>query len=147
MAERLATPVFEPHVTLLGGITGTEAGVLDAARGLAAELPPIPIRFTGADGSDEYFRCLFLTAAADPALVDAHRRARARFARLDEPPYRPHLSLVYGELPPAERDRIGREFGRDLPRRFLARALAAVRTQGPPSAWRPLDRLPLGRVT
>lgn len=143
LARRLGTPSFAPHVTLVGGILDAEPEVLARAADLARALAPVAIFLEGIDGSDDYFRCLFVRAGATEALRAAHGRAGRSFAHAGTSPFRPHVSLVYGKLPPAQKQRLAEELAGSLPPDFLATGLEVVRTQGPPQDWRRLAALPL----
>ena len=145
LSRRCGTPPFEPHVTLLGGLSGPEAAVLSRAEQLSGSLAPLEIRPTTAGHRDEYFRCLFVQAEPTPALVAAHARAAELFERREEP-FFPHLSLIYGDLAAEEKERILDEVGRDLATAFDVGELHAVRTEGEVRSWRRLASYPLGRV-
>jgi 2'-5' RNA ligase len=133
LGRRLGTPVFEPHVTLLGGIEQPRETVLASAASLAEGLRPFEVRLGGADHRPEYFRCVFLTAEGD-ALRAAHARAKEAFGRRHEL-FEPHLSLVYGDLPAGRREALLTEIGAGFDSTFEVRALSVYSTAGEPAAW------------
>jgi 2'-5' RNA ligase len=141
LAERLGTPVFEPHVTLLGGLTGSSDEILERAGRLAAETPAFSIRLGALGGQDEYFRCLYLEVEKTPELLDLHRRALGSFEARETGPFFPHVSLVYGDLSRAEKDRL--EATLETPKRACRSvALEARLTDGEVASWRRLARFP-----
>ena len=145
LAVRFETPSFPPHVTLLPGIEGRpEDDVLDATRALGATLRPFPVRLQALEGRDEPFRCLFARAAADEPLLCAHRAAARAFGRARDPEYFPHLSLVYGTLPPDVKAGLAVDLAAEAAVSFEAGSLHAWRTEGPVVEWRELGsfRLP-----
>ncbi len=144
LATRLGTTPFAPHATLLPGLSGPEAAVLEEARALAGELAPVELRPVGVAGRDEHFRCLFLRLRRSRALAAAHARAASRFARDPDPDLDPHVSLVYAELSPRVKAALIEELSPELPRAFVARRLHVWRTEGPVAEWRELDAIPLG---
>jgi hypothetical protein len=146
-ARRLGTPRFEPHVTLLGGINVPGESVIEKTQTLIPEFEPIHLRLTRPGRRDEFFRCLFLEVAPTPALTDAHRRARALFGKSDEPPFFPHLSLVYGTLAPEAKNALLLELEQDASWRAKACAseLWVVLTEGTVDEWRVLAKLPMAR--
>jgi 2'-5' RNA ligase len=146
LAARVGTTPFAPHVTLLPGLSGPEADVLARARGLAAELEPLSLAFTGLDGIDEHFRCLFFRAELSGALAGAHARAARRFGRAPDPRFDPHLSLVYGDLDAGGRADLRRDLHREIPPPFEARHLHVWRTEGPVGEWRELAVRGLGSI-
>jgi hypothetical protein len=144
LAGRLRTVRFAPHVTLLPGLDGPEARVLDGARALAASLAPIDVEPSEVDGADQHFRCLFFRIAGSPALRDAHARAAAGFGRVPDPVFDPHLSLVYGSLDAAARAELTRELVPRVPAPFVTRRLHVWRTHGTVGEWTELAAFPLG---
>jgi 2'-5' RNA ligase len=144
LAARLGTATFAPHVTLLPGLSGPESQVLARARDLAAGLTPLSLRFSGIDGRDEHFRCLFLRVSASPAVLEAHRRAARCFGRESEPSFDPHLSLVYGTLEAGRKADLKEELPPLAPASFEGRRLHVWRTEGRVGEWRELAALTLG---
>jgi 2'-5' RNA ligase len=143
LAAAHGTPVFAPHVTLLAAVELPEDEVLVRSEALARALSPLAVRFAGAGGFDEYFRALFLRVDLTAELLGANARARAAFGRHGDPPFFPHLSLLYGRLSTPERERL-RELIEPAPAGFEARRLSLVRTEGPVSGWRPIAVFELG---
>lgn len=148
LARRRGTEPFEPHLTLLGGISLPRGLAVERTAALARSLRPFPVRLSGPGHGPAFFRCVYLHAGGA-----AVRRARAlavqaieggaggtgagrRGSRRPGGRFRPHLSLVYGKLPAAERRQLAREIGRKLALTFTARRIALVRTSGDPRSWR-----------
>jgi hypothetical protein len=79
----------------------------------------------------------------EPGLLAVHERARLLFGRPLEPPFFPHLSLAYAELPAPSRRSLLSELSPLLP--FAARldVLQVVCTEGRVRDWRPLATFPL----
>jgi 2'-5' RNA ligase len=102
LARELGGPVFEPHVTLLGRLEGSEDDHRRRTEVLARELRPFPIVLTDAAQGGAYFQCVFLRVQPSAAIMDARARACRVFDR-SEPAYVPHLSLVYGVYPDARK--------------------------------------------
>jgi 2'-5' RNA ligase len=146
LAGRLGTVPFAPHVTLLPGLSGPEAEVLDASRALSGELAPLDVQPAGVDGLDQHYRCLFFRVAGRPALREAHERSARRFGRVPDPRFDPHLSLVYGSLDKGVRAALTRELGSRTPAPFVARRLHVWRTEGVVGEWRELGAFDLGRA-
>jgi glutamate/tyrosine decarboxylase-like PLP-dependent enzyme len=144
VTARLGTVPFAPHVTLLSGLAGPEAEVLDRARILAADLRPLPLAFSGIDGTDAHFRCLFLRVVATAALWEAHALAARHFGREPEEDFDPHLSLAYGTLDAGHKAALKRELHPETPPAFDASRLHVWRTDGPVGDWRELAVVELG---
>lgn len=98
LAKKLSAPVFEPHVTLLGHLEGSERDHIHRARKLGERLQPFWIALGHASYQSEYFKCLFLKVNHSAPIMTAHATACDVFQRARET-YMPHLSLVYGAYP------------------------------------------------
>jgi 2'-5' RNA ligase len=146
LAVRYGTEPFAPHLTLLSGLEGPVAQVLATAAPAAEELTAIPVRAGGVAGREEHFRCLFAQAVPSPALCAAHEITARAFGRPPDPDFFPHLSLVYGSLPPGEKEALALELGSAASFRFVARRLHVWCTDGPAPAWSALGSFALGRV-
>jgi 2'-5' RNA ligase len=145
LSRQLATPVFLPHVTLLGLIDGTSKEVESKTVKLAAQFHPFRIEFTGTGTLDEYYRCLFVRAKETPTLLTAHQQSRQWLGAQDGPAFMPHLSLVYGSLDPLTKERISHELGEECFQPFDAHSLHLFLTPGAPSDWQRLCEIPFGK--
>jgi 2'-5' RNA ligase len=128
---------FEPHVTLLGGISLPRSLAIERTAALAGSLRPFAVRLGGAGHEAAFFRCLYLRAAGSGlrgarALAERTLSEGAIRRRL----FRPHLSLVYGRLAPADRRTLAKECLGEPDLTFTARRIALVRTTGHPRTWR-----------
>lgn len=134
LSRRVDTPPFEPHLTLAGIEAATEAAIRPVAE-LAARLAPLPVRLTEIGTTSEYFRCLFVRAEHTLALDRAyHTACRALGQAPGE--FMPHLSLIYGELTPAVKERLIAEIGNRFDTAFTVERVALYDTAGPPPGWR-----------
>lgn len=129
-------PRFDPHLTLLGGLSGAEDLMLAATERIAAVLQPIVMRFHGIEFGDEPYRCLYLRVAEDDDLMAAHREAMRRFGRTVDPSFMPHLSLFYGTLSPERRTAIAATLEERRYAACRAARLRLVATGGEPPSWR-----------
>lgn len=148
LIERLSlalhSPRFAPHVTLLGGIDGAEGALLRQAARLAAGLAPLAVSLTRIDWEEAFYRCLYIRVAPTPELCHAHRRARGVFTQAHAKVFRPHLSLVYGELSQARKAVLARRLDRHYPERLEVAHLALYATGGPPHRWRCIGSFEMG---
>jgi 2'-5' RNA ligase len=106
LASEFSAPCFDPHVTLLGGITGEKVKIVRQCEQLADSLSPFDIHFTDLGRGDDYYRRLFIQIAQSPALLQANGRAREVFDHSGHPDYRPHVSLLYSNRPAELKGRI-----------------------------------------
>ena len=104
-------PKFKPHVTVLAGIPDPATVAL---HDLARSLPLFRIRLSSQpEYLDERFRCLFLKAYETPKLMETFSKISQLFG-YEGPPYFPHLSLAYGDLPVETKREIIQTLG-DIP--------------------------------
>jgi 2'-5' RNA ligase len=143
LADRFRTERFPPHVTLLAGLSGEEDALVDATRRAAASIPPVPVHIDTIEGRDEHYRCLYVRVAEPAKVAAAHARAAEAFSRAADPDFFPHVSLVYGTLPPEKKRDVAHEAGSDLDLRFEARTLHLWSAPGGVDTWREIAVVPL----
>lgn len=95
LSKAYHAPVFDPHVTLLGSLPGTEEAISLRCVKLGESLAPFDIFLAEPACGDQYFQCVFLKAQETPALMNAHELANRLFVKAPNP-FMPHLSLLYG---------------------------------------------------
>lgn len=137
------TPVFEPHITVIGGVSRTRSSLTETLRRLAAETPPLEVAFEGVRCSTTRHQCVFLSVRPSPTLLNLHESARET---VGEPPlaYHPHLSLVYGDLGIDRRFEITDSLDTEsLPGQIECSVLTLVDTTGPEAAWDPVASVSL----
>ena len=111
LAEKYGAPSFEPHMTLLGDISTGRRGATKKASELADSLRPFSVRLTDIGCLDTHFRCMFIRAEETPRLMAANERARELFGRQSGQKFMPLISILYGDFPPAMKERIIDEIG------------------------------------
>jgi hypothetical protein len=148
LAERFGTPIFDPHVTLVGGVEGTFESISVAAERLLLSLPSCELALREVVSRSSYFQRLVAPVELTPELTWARLRALAAFA-VEEPDYWPHLSLAYGDLDEGGSQQLlaAAVAANVAGMRFAAARLEAWRTEREVAEWAPLIRyeLPPGR--
>jgi 2'-5' RNA ligase len=134
---------FEPHVTLLGGLSGLEPQFSSKTCELASLVEPYQIQIDKVDYLDEFFRSLFIRVEPTRPVLDANRKARLIFQRQQETEYLPHLSLMYGDLPPPTKEQIISRIGREFQRQFEVCVIHLYSTEGEPKDWHRVEEFPL----
>lgn len=143
LSRRYESPDFPPHVTLLGGLLGSEEEIVRKTEQLAGQIRPLTIMLTHVDSLKEYFRCLYLRADESADLEDMNRIARGIFDRHQDPKFTPHLSLMYGTFPPQVKEKIIQELRNVFSMRFEARSIHLYSTNGEPKDWYRVKQLDL----
>lgn len=144
LSQRFSTPLFEPHVTLLGGIMVPEEEAVEKSASLADLLRPFQIVLGEIGYSHEYFRSLFASVIPAGPIMKAHRAALETFRLRDAAAYKPHLSLLYGRLQVETKTGIATAQSLLSGRAFQARSLTLYRARGSPQEWKRVAAFDLG---
>ena len=136
LGKRLGTPHFIPHITLVGTLHSTHDEIIRHTEKLAEALPPIPVRLEGLGWTDQFYRCLFIRAERNDEILRAHKIASTALGKSAEIDFMPHLSLVYGEIPRAQKMLIAGELGTNFDMAFQANRIGLCIPQGTPEQWK-----------
>ena len=139
-------PVFEPHITVLGGINREATALEETTQALAARMVPLELAFEGVHWSTTRHQCVFLVVTPALELVELHRSAREA---VEEPSaaYHPHLSLIYSEMELADRSDVAQSIDTTaLPNSITCHRLELVDTTGPESEWETVVSVPLSEL-
>jgi 2'-5' RNA ligase len=102
---------------------------------LAASETPLEVSVTGVGHTPDVFKTLFLELEHETRLLALQRRICQLLPLVDEYSFAPHLSLLYRELPAAERERLSSHAS--PPRAVLLDALVLVVPGS--GGWRDVD--------
>src|SRR5208337_2649697 len=75
LSKEYFSPRFDPHVTLLGELTGSYEEIESRTSKLSANLRPYTIKLTRIEYLDEYFRSLFIRVEETEDAIEANLRA------------------------------------------------------------------------
>jgi 2'-5' RNA ligase len=143
LAREFDAPIFEPHVTLLADLDGTEEQHLQRIKALAQQLHSFQITLTEASYGREYFQCVFLRAEQSIELMRARALAQQAFHQVGNA-YMPHVSLIYGVFGDARKLEIINRLPRGLRRSFAVNAVYLLRAGSPdPKDWYEVAILPM----
>ena len=135
LSRKYSTSYFKPHVTLIGSLTGSEKGIIAKTVQLASLIHPLRIELDRVEYLNKYFRCLFIKVKETDELMEANQKARKMFGRETDPKYMPHLSLMYGNLPPQTKEEIIAEIGKEISVSFDVNSIHLFSTNGEPEDW------------
>ncbi len=144
LSAEFSAPLFEPHVTLLGELTGTEPELAAKTAQLARRQRPFSVQLGAVGFLDEYYRCLFIRLEETPPLLEANERAREIFGRQADARYMPHLSLLYAQLKPEIKASIIARIGDRFAYSFAVESLYLFSTRGEPKEWYRIGEFSLG---
>jgi 2'-5' RNA ligase len=127
--------VFEPHITVVGGIDGDRTALTETTQSLAAETDPLAVTFSDVRCSTTRHQCVFQLVEPSIKLFDLHQRARDALS-LPSEAYFPHLSLVYSDMIVSRRIAVAASIDTEsLPEHTELSTLKLVDTTGPASTW------------
>ena len=131
-------------MALVRNLTGPEQELMSQTARLASRLQPYTIQLISLSTSAEHFRCLFIQVKPIEAVMAAHQHARELFHRQDDPPYLPHLSLLYGRYPDHIKEEIITESGDWLQGELTADSFHLYATGEQTSTWHSVGTYSLG---
>jgi 2'-5' RNA ligase len=143
LSKKFSAPSFEPHITLIGKLVGSEEDIISKTSKLSDIIKPFRIRLTWVAYSDNFFRCLFIRAEETSDILEANIKAREIFDRLQDPKYTPHLSLLYGNFPTKMKEEIISEIGKEFKMNFYVRIIHLFSTSGKPKDWYKIKEFPI----
>ena len=135
------TLVFEPHVTLLGGLQEKESGIIARTKKLAEVLQPLTIRLNRIEYGAEYFRCLYYIVEKTTEVLNAYARVCDIF-RVSQGQFVPHMSLMYGDIPHAAKEEAAAKIKLHT-NTFTIEHVDLVLTDGTVEDWRKVQRFAL----
>lgn len=144
LAKEYRSPLFEPHVTLIGGIVLSEEMVIIRSQQLALGQKSFSVTLQTVNYQDYYFRALFVKAEKTQPLLALHNRAKKIFEMQEIPSYMPHLSLLYGNYSQVIKEQIIEAIGKNQAMDFAVNTIHLFKTDGEVSAWYKVQEFPLG---
>ncbi len=135
LAQKHGTPVFEPHITLLGGLRKGETELIQLTDTLASSLHSFDVVLTNAGCRDDFYRSMYVHVKKSKELMDARATAERLFDNNPEEDFMPHLSLMYSDFGREEKERILNTMGREFHLRFPVQSILLIQTEGKPDKW------------
>jgi 2'-5' RNA ligase len=144
LSEKLRSPRFPPHVTLIGSLHGSPQALKRKSSELAVGLKPYRINLGRVEYLDEYFRSLFIRVEETEDVLRANALAREIFNARTNSKYFPHLSILYGNFSASEKEAIIQELGKEFKMSFEVKSLQLVDTSDKPESWSVLEEFAFG---
>jgi 2'-5' RNA ligase len=136
LSSQYGGPIFEPHITLLGGLSGSPELMGEKTVQLANSFPRFSVHLTTPGYQDFYFRCLYMQVELSSELKHLYREAQRIFDHSESQPFMPHVSLLYGTFPSHEKATMASGLPQDVPTTFEITALHVLRAASKdPQSW------------
>ena len=139
LSKKYNTPVFEPHVTLLGGLRASQTELVSLTNTLASSLKPFELTLTRAGYTEQFYQSLFIHIKDNESLKEAHSLACRLFDRPQGDRFMPHLSLLYGDMTRNEKERVLNILGREFYIPFSVKSIVLMQTEGTPDQWKRIE--------
>ncbi|MBQ0707493.1 MULTISPECIES: 2'-5' RNA ligase family protein [unclassified Ochrobactrum] len=138
LAGRFASPLFEPHATLIPDMKRSADELLQLVLSLAAGRKPLDVRIEDVTGTEAYFRSFYAALQKTPALIALKQDTLGISGEKDITTFLPHVSLAYGVADKALREtemaRLRRSLaGRNL--RFDRMVIVSSSSETPIDQW------------
>ncbi len=138
LAGHFASPVFEPHATLVPDMKRSADELLPLVLSLAVGRKPLDVLIENVTGTEAYFRSFYATLQKTPALMTLKQDSLGISGENDISTFLPHVSLAYGVADRASREtemaRLARSLaGRNL--RFDRMVIVSSSSETPIDQW------------
>lgn len=148
LAKKYQAPRFTPHVTIAGRLH-VSSQYQTTLSDLAAATPAIHLQNQGLDQSSALFRTVYVRTDLNHSLVALRQQVYELWPENAVKPFMPHISLIYKELAPLERQIIIQALR--IKKRFIFDTLAVVCPQQPGEwtaveTWQTLERWNLNGI-
>lgn len=141
LAAEHGGPFFEPHLTLLSGIKGSEGEVIAKSEQLAMQLNELPLTLAGVSFSVTYFQCVLVRITPTAALLDAYLAAATLFS-IEPALFMPHISVFYGNHSMPEREKLAQTVNVEK-EAFVINTLTLTPSVPNPAEWNHIVDFPL----
>ena len=129
------SPLFDPHLTLLGGITMPVEKIIEKIKILAERSRAITLSLIATHSGDFYYKSIFLECEKTESLMNLNKEAQKIFSQPFE--YNPHLSLLYSDVSQTKKDMLIEKINRKLilPLNFVVDTISLWEAFGPADKW------------
>lgn len=142
LAKKYKSPIFEPHMTLLGDIEIDEKTMIEKAKILASKLKSFSLELGEISFSTTYFQSVFIRVKSTAKLMEANLKAKEIFGR-ENKVFMPHMSLLYGEQEMKLREKIIPTIKLPKNKIFIVDKIVVVPSTKDPKEWKHLAEIPL----
>ena len=131
-----SSPVFTPHITLLGKIPDEQESLLvKKTNTIASAMKKQRVTLKGISMQDSYYRALYMQISDKEGLETIHTYATTVFAMAYAQSYLPHLSLLYGNYSQEQKEVFLSTVQVPSLLSFEATTIHLYKTSGKPHQW------------
>lgn len=134
LSQRFNAPEIEPHLSLLLHLEGEEKSILEKTQQLAQHLSAFEVSFETIDFREKITQAFFWKAKLNDALQHARSLAEQVFQKPPEL-FMPHISLLYGELDLATKEKLKAEWESRMPRTVRLSSISVLKDTNEYLKW------------
>lgn len=141
LSKEMGTPLYKPHVTLLGDFGEDIEKIRENMKTLAQNQAPFKIAFSSIETNQDYYHSITLRCAENAELKKLNAKAQKLF--LQSKKYAPHTSLLYGDVPEAlKKKMLAKIISEPLSRySFEACSISLWRAFGTADKWKKIVKI------
>ena len=141
LSRHFSSPPFIPHITLLGQLDMEEEVVRRKFFELSTAANQMTLGLGEIVYQDVFFRSIVYHVEETETLMELNQMARSKFRRDSDPPFFPHLSLLYSHEGEAAKRHAINTRGITGPSSIIISRLELVHTLGRVEDWETILRL------
>lgn len=135
LSKKYYAPIFEPHITIIGGLKGEKNNLINKTEELASKINPYKAELTQISFLNDYFKSLFVNVRKTQEVIRPNFKAERIFNKKSCSEYMPHLSLIYGYLPNKTKSEIINDLGKKFNIEFDVKKFSFFLTGENPHQW------------
>lgn len=136
LSEEFDAPFFLPHCTLYSPVTELSV-VEDILEPM--KLNPITVTITGIDQSDLIWKTVYIDLEKSHEIATLQKKIESSLRNPTPYFFTPHISLIYKEMPPAEKESIIRKL--DVKDSYLMDRIEIVNTSENVEKWETVTKI------
>ena len=143
LAEKYGGPVFEPHMTILGNVSGELPEIEKKLKELASHIDKLELGLGPVSFSTTYFQSVLARVNSNAKLMQLNLDVKKIFG-MENDVFMPHISLLYGDHDMETREKAVREV--KLPETtFIVKDFVVIPIKPNPKDWISLLTIPFGK--
>jgi 2'-5' RNA ligase len=143
LSEKYHTPIFVPHMTIVGGFESDLKTIKQKLASIARTVTPLNLELGPISFSTTYFQSVFVRVNSTAGLMDLNLKIKKEF-NLSNNAFMPHISLVYDIPDMKTREKISKEI--ELKNtKFTATELGVITDSFNPDEWKTVFSIPIGK--
>jgi 2'-5' RNA ligase len=127
------SPDIDVHVTILGPLEAQEKDLINKVKSIAKRFERIEVEILGMNYTNTVTQCVFAQIKMSPKLLTLYKELELNLQYTNKSPFFPHMSLLYGDFSPEEKENISGQIKTD--NKLLLDKLVIFREGPLPSDW------------